>query len=180
MSSVSGGRRPLVVNAAELLRQPGTSRTIDLEVPLQALGVDDPRLDGDVSVRVVLESTFDRLLARGELAVDHRDTCSRCLVPIDGRLGTVADEQYLDAPPPDDPDDDEFLDSFQIEHGQVDLGPMVRESLLLAIPDAPLCRDDCRGLCPVCGADLNTSTCDCQTAVPDERWAMLDQLRDDT
>ena len=55
---------------------------------------------------------------------------------------------------------------------------MVREEVLLAIPDAPLCRDDCPGLCPVCGADLQTAPCGCETAVGDDRWAVLDQLRE--
>ena len=55
---------------------------------------------------------------------------------------------------------------------------MVREEVLLAIPDAPLCRDDCPGLCPVCGADLQTAPCECETAVGDDRWAILDQLRE--
>ena len=54
---------------------------------------------------------------------------------------------------------------------------MVREEVLLGVPDAPLCRPDCAGLCPTCGADRNVGPCDCDTAVRDERWAALDQLR---
>ena len=173
-------RRTLTVNAHELLREPGTSRTIDVDVPLGELGIDDPRLQGDVSVHVVLDSTFDRLLARGRFSADYRDSCSRCLAPIEQRLVVETEEQYRDAPPPDDPDHDEFLDSFPIENGQIDLSPMVRETLLLGIPDAPQCRDDCRGLCPVCGIDLNSGSCECVTAVRDERWAVLDELRHDT
>jgi uncharacterized protein len=171
-------RRALTVNAHELLREVGTTRTIDVDVPLEDLGIDDPRLHGDVAVHVVLDSTFDRLLARGEFSAEYRDTCSRCLAPIERRLVVTADEQYRDEPPPDDPDHEDFLDSFPIEHGQIDLAPMVRESLLLGMPDAPQCRDDCRGLCPVCGTDLNSATCLCDTTVRDERWAVLDQLRD--
>ena len=56
---------------------------------------------------------------------------------------------------------------------------MVREDVLLGVPDAPLCRADCPGLCPVCGADLADGPCDCDTTVRDERWAVLDQLRVD-
>ena len=47
-------------------------------------------------------------------------------------------------------------EAFPIEHGQLDLAPMVREEVLLGVPDAPLCRPDCPGLCPMCGADLQT------------------------
>ena len=66
-------------------------------------------------------------------------------------------------------------DAFPIEHGQLDLAPMVREEVLLAVPDAPLCRPDCAGLCPTCGADRNAAPCDCDTAVRDDRWAALDR-----
>ena len=55
-------------------------------------------------------------------------------------------------------------DAFPIEHGQIDLAPMVREDVLLGVPDAPLCRDDCPGLCPTCGADLADGPCGCDTA----------------
>ena len=67
--------------------------------------------------------------------------------------------------------------AFPIEHGQIDLAPMVREEVLLAVADAPLCRPDCAGLCPICGADRNDGPCGCDTRRRDERWAALDQLR---
>ena len=64
-------------------------------------------------------------------------------------------------------------------NGQIDLAPMVREEVLLAVPDGPLCRPDCPGLCPICGADLAEGPCGCDTTERDERWAVLDQLRVD-
>jgi uncharacterized protein len=70
-------------------------------------------------------------------------------------------------------------EAFPIEHGQLDLAPMTREELILGVPDAPLCREDCPGLCPVCGVDLQTTTCSCETSVRDDRWAALDALRDE-
>ena len=179
-AAANGGRpqrRTLAVNAHELLREAGSSRTVEVDVPLTELGIDDPRLDGDVAVTVDLVSTLDRILARGTFAVAQRDACSRCLAPIEHRLTTTASEQYRPDTPTDDHDDDAFLDSFPIEHGQLDLTPMVRETVLLGIPDAPLCRPDCRGLCPVCGTDLNAASCTCDLTPRDERWAVLDQLR---
>lgn len=173
------GRRRLLVNAVELLRDVGATKHIETEVGVDDLGIDDERLDDGVAVDVTLESTFDRVLATGAFTVDYHDTCSRCLTSIHDRLTVTTSEQYTESRPADDPGDDQFLDSFPIENGQIDLAPMVRESLLLAIPDAPLCRDDCRGLCPVCGADLNVTTCDCDTTIRDDRWSVLDQLRND-
>ena len=54
---------------------------------------------------------------------------------------------------------------------------MVREHVLLAVDDPRLCRPDCPGLCPVCGADLSAGPCECDAPVVDDRWAALDQLR---
>jgi uncharacterized metal-binding protein YceD (DUF177 family) len=66
---------------------------------------------------------------------------------------------------------------------QIDFTLLVREAVLLAVPDAPLCRADCPGLCPQCGADRASTTCSCVVETRDPRWAALDALRgqlDDT
>ncbi len=64
-----------------------------------------------------------------------------------------------------------------IEGDQIDLAPAVREYVLIELPDGPLCRDDCAGICPECGADRNEAPCECDTSVRDERWSALDDLR---
>jgi uncharacterized protein len=160
----------LTVNAVELLRQPGTRRHMDAAVALAELDIDDPRLAGDVAVDVTAESTLDDIVVAGTLTVDWRDTCRRCLRPLSAPLVVDVEERYALPGASVDPE------AFPIEHGQLDLAPMVRENVLLGVPDAPLCRDDCPGLCPICGADLQTDPCACDTAVRDERWAVLDQL----
>ena len=96
--------------------------------------------------------------------------CRRCLRPFTETLVVEVDERYAEQPAEHD-------EAFPIEHGQIDLAPMVREHVLLAVDDPRLCRPDCPGLCPVCGADLTTGPCQCDSAVVDERWAALDQLR---
>ena len=58
--------------------------------------------------------------------------------------------------------------------------PARGEALLIDAPVAPLCRDDCAGICPVCGGDRNETPCDCVQAPRDERWAALDALRDES
>ncbi|MFZ9157663.1 MAG: YceD family protein, partial [Ilumatobacteraceae bacterium] len=69
-------------------------------------------------------------------------------------------------------------DAFPIENDQIDLATMVRESVLLDLPDSPVCRPDCAGLCPACGADRNLGDCGCRIETPDPRWAGLDAIRD--
>jgi uncharacterized protein len=163
---------PLLVNATELLRQPGARRRIDVSVPRPAVGIDDDRLSGDVVVAVELESTLDDIVVSGLLSVAWSDECRRCLRSLSGTLEVDVDERYSVHPDPTG-------DAFPITGGQIDLAPMVREEILLAIPDAPLCRPDCPGLCPICGADLQEGPCGCDTTTRDERWAVLDQLRGD-
>jgi uncharacterized protein len=59
----------------------------------------------------------------------------------------------------------------------IDLDPVVREQLLLSIPAYPVCRESCKGLCPVCGANLNDGDCGCDRRTPDPRWAGLEKFR---
>ena len=65
-----------------------------------------------------------------------------------------------------------------IEDDKLDLSAWARDSLVLDLPDKILCRDDCAGLCPGCGADLNHEACTCGPEEPDTRWAALSELRD--
>jgi len=60
----------------------------------------------------------------------------------------------------------------------LDLGPVLREQLLLAVPDYPVCREDCEGLCPKCGTNLNEDECDCVLTEPDPRWDVLRKLKE--
>jgi uncharacterized protein len=169
------GRHRLLLNATELLRQPGTVRAISTTVPQADVDVDEPRLHGDIAIELTLTSTLDDIEVAGTLTVDWSDECRRCLAPLGGPLTLAVDERY--APASDDPGRRVDPEAFPIEHGQLDLAPMVREEVLLGVPDAPLCRDDCAGICPECGADLAAGPCGCGGEVRDERWAVLDQLR---
>jgi uncharacterized protein len=163
---------PLVVNATELLRQPGSRRRVVADVALAAVELDDRRLTGDVAVDVTLESTLDDVIVTGLLRAGHHDACRRCLREIDDLLEVTVDERYRVEPAPAD-------DAFPIVNGRIDLAAMVREEVLLAVPDAPLCRPDCPGLCSNCGADLADGACGCDRTERDARWAVLDELRVD-
>jgi uncharacterized protein len=162
---------PLLINAAELLRRPGSERRVELHTPVAELGIDDPRFDGDsmVDISLRLESLNDGIVVDGELRAPWSDSCRRCLAPAGGTV--VADVHELYQHTVTDPD------AFEIVGDQVDLTPMVRENLLLDTPLAPLCRADCAGLCPVCGTDLNSSSCDCTITDTDPRWDALGQLK---
>ncbi len=162
---------PLLINAAELLRRPGSERRFDLEPTIADLGIVDPRFgpDATVAVSLRLESLTDGLVVDGQISAPWADSCRRCLAPAAGVVLSDVGELY------------QFVltdpDAFEIVGDQIDLGSMIREHILLDAPLAPLCRPDCAGLCPTCGIDLNLSTCDCVAADTDPRWEALSQLK---
>jgi uncharacterized protein len=162
---------PLLINAAELLRRPGSERRLALQATIADLGIDDPRFDAtaivDVSLR--LESLTDGVVVDGTISAPWSDSCRRCLAPASGTVECEVKELYQHVVT--DPD------AFEIVGDQIDLVRMVRENILLEAPLAPVCRPDCAGLCPTCGADLNGGACGCEPSVVDERWEALSQLK---
>ena len=74
-------------------------------------------------------------------------------------------------------DDDELRTPYVVDD-RLDLSAWARDALVLALPDQILCREDCAGLCPVCGADLNVDPHEHEEEVADPRWAALEQLRE--
>ena len=90
-------------------------------------------------------------------------------VPVGGELHIAVSERFGNAPIAED-------DLYPITDDTIDLGPLVRDAIVLELPMAPLCREDCLGLCPQCGADRNEAECSC-VAPRDPRWANLDVLR---
>jgi uncharacterized protein len=132
----------------------------------RSLDAEHERLVGDIHVELRLTALNDGIDVDGTVSADWATVCRRCLVDVSGAAVGVVDELYQIEPL--DPD------AYVIEDGQLDLAPLVRETVLLELDNERLCRDDCAGLCPVCGVDRNTTACSCDTAVRDERWAALE------
>jgi uncharacterized protein len=116
----------------------------------------------------------NKFFCQGELSTKVNFECARCLVVFSYDLKTrfdfildVKDNQVeLSA------EGEDF--ETKVAYGDdLDIGHLVREALLLALPLKPLCSLDCKGLCPVCGTDLNTSSCDCHDKRSDPRWEKL-------
>jgi uncharacterized protein len=161
---------PLLINAAELLRRPGSERRVSLTTTVDELGIADERfaVDDVVTVELRLESLTDGIVVDGTISVPWHGTCRRCLAAAAGMLECEVNELYQHTIT--DPD------AFELTGDQLDLRPMVREVILLDAPRMPLCRPDCAGLCPVCGADRNVDPCDCRQVVTDARWDALVEL----
>lgn len=161
----------LLVNTADLRRVVGSDRMIQGEVEPAEIQIDDDRLVPGtlIDVDLRLESVNDGVIVTGTVSSTWHGVCRRCLDAVGATAVAEIEERYQDVVT--DPD------AFPIEHDQLDLVPLVREAVLLELPEAPLCRPDCAGLCGNCGTNLNTGSCDCVAVQVDPRWGALDALR---
>ena len=116
--------------------------------------------EGGISYEIHVERIDSELLARGRVSQHVRCTCSRC-----------AEVFTLEVVEP------VFFADYPVVEGEayVDLTPEMREAIILALPGYPVCREECKGLCARCGANLNREKCTCGPA-PGGSWAALDLL----
>jgi len=152
----------LSYNVATLLRSaPGTERRYPVE-NLEMEIAEDLRLAEPIEGEVRLSRTGRSILARAHLTTAIEGYCSRCLTPIVAKIDVDIEEEAL---PSIDIDSGlpvnqaEEPDALRLDsHHELDLGEPIREAISLAEPISMLCRDNCRGLCLVCGVDLNNVT----------------------
>jgi uncharacterized protein len=124
--------------------------------------------DASVSVAVTLEAIEGGIVAIGRVESPWVGECRRCLALLAGEVVAELDEVFVVDP--------EEGVTWPIERNQINLEPMVRQAVVLELPLAPLCRPDCQGLCPSCGADLNDDPCACPAPTGHPVWHVLDVL----
>jgi len=134
-------------------------------------------VEGEVS----LMRTDQGILVRATLRNEVEVTCGRCLSSFCYPLTLSIEEEYfkvIDVVSGDLQSLPDEASRFTIdEHHDLDLTEAVRQYALLAIPMKPLCRDDCAGLCPTCGYNLNQGACSCSPQEVDPRWSKLSRLQ---
>ena len=170
---------PFVVHVAQLRRVTGSTRRetrkgrVDPHEGMGAPGPGDSLIpEGElVTCDVELQSFPGGVMARGTVTTSWSGACRRCTRPVRGELRIDVRERFVD---PEMLAGDE--EAYPIVEDRLNLEPMVHDAVVLELPTAPLCREDCRGLCPRCGTDRNRDACDC-AAPRDPRWASLDVLR---
>ncbi|HZU86308.1 MAG TPA: DUF177 domain-containing protein [Anaerolineaceae bacterium] len=155
----SGNTRfPLRFNVGFLLNQPiGTSRDIHFEFPSLNLAEDFSVSDFKGLTRIT--RTPQGILVQMNVETSVHLECVRCLTEYVQPLQTVIDELYAFKP-------SAVTESNLIlsDDSNINLAPLVREYLITELPIKSLCREDCKGLCTVCGEDLNVSTCEHESA----------------
>lgn len=152
----------------DLVGHTGRDRAFDgtREVDLR-LG--ESHIDGPMAVEGKVVGTLDGVNARFEASARINYVCNRCLVSWEDDL-TARGTQHFRI----DPDED----GYAIEDGHVDVGSPAKDELALAIPATPLCQENCLGLCPTCGTDLNREPCGGHDVESDSPFAALKDLFD--
>ena len=176
-------RDALTVNVATLLAEPGGSvRDLAFEGLDLDLGA-GLALARPADARVRLTRTNRGLLVDGDVRAVLAETCSRCLRPIEVGLRPEFEDEALQSVelatglPIDHADEPEV--ARLTDHHEVELEPFIREAVVLAAPIAPLCREDCPGLCPECGQELASGEHDHEEAPLDPRLEALRAFRVD-
>ena len=139
------------------------------------------RIVAPVEVAFDIHKDKDRFRLVGTVATLLELPCSRCLEPFQLPVRAEFDLRYLpaadvSAEPEQEVGEDDLETSFY-QDDQIDLNQLLREQFYLALPMKPLCQEACRGLCPQCGTNLNSGTCDCAPAWEDPRLAPLRNLK---
>jgi DUF177 domain-containing protein len=166
---------PWVIDTRTLGRRPGTMRTLRIAVPLDGpMGLDvvavPPGAEVDLDLR--LESVAEGVLVSGTAAATAVGQCARCLIEVIEPVVAGVRElfAYPDSATAATTDEDEIP---LVQDDRIDLEQVVRDEIVTALPMAPLCRPDCRGLCVECGGRLDDLEPDHSHEILDPRWAAL-------
>jgi uncharacterized protein len=172
----------------DLSRLRGGGGRIDRQDPPEAFDStgEDFRVAAPVVLGADVQKDREKVRLVGRLTTELELPCSRCLEPFRVPVDVPVDLLFLPASGATEArgtDDDRQLSdedasvSFY-EDETIDLGQVMREQFYLALPMKPLCREDCKGLCPVCGINRNTATCSCQPEWVDPRMDALRRFRE--
>jgi len=170
-------RRPLVIDTRELGRRPGSQQEVRLTAPAPSdlgVGMVGVPPGAQLDLRLRLEAVMEGVLVTGTVTGPLAGECGRCLDPIASSV--EVDLQELYAYPDSEATEDE---AERLEGDYLDLEPVLRDTVVLALPLTPLCREDCGGLCVVCGAKRDEVDCGHDTVPVDPRWAALTEMLDD-
>jgi len=174
-------RPPFIADVVALRRHHGHREPLHVRATLAGMAVTDSRVPdtAPIDLDVSLEAVEGGVVVAGTVRAPFVGECRRCLDEVRGMIEATVEEIFVREP--------EEGEAYPILGDHIDLEPLAREALVLALPLAPLCRGDCAGLCPSCGADRNARAegegaqapgCSCDQVSDDPRWSALDALRE--
>jgi uncharacterized protein len=167
----------------ELEKLEGSRGTFCHVYQVSELAFDEPdlRMTGSAEVQGRVRRENDEAELSGELHAKVSAPCARCLKLVELPIDVKFAERFVPAVGWRNEEGHELREdelNLAVFDGEaIELDEVVREEILLAVPAQVLCREDCKGLCPVCGIDRNESDCNCEATPVDSRWEKLKDLR---
>jgi uncharacterized protein len=158
----------LVVPVGDLIGSPGKERPFSASLPVE-LSFEDARVEGPMEVAGRAIGLIDAVEADFTVSAAAHLTCTRCLTEWDQQIEVDARQFFRRVPEEG---------GYAVIDDEIDLYAPARDELALALPSTPLCREDCRGLCPTCGTDLNSDPCGGHGDDSDSPFAALRDLFD--
>lgn len=175
-------RAPLVLDTRELGRRPGSQLEMVRTVPAPAeLGIEVLHVPegSPVELDLRLEAVMEGVLVSGSASAELDGECARCLEPIEDEITVRLQELFVYDDVRHDASDKDLDDEVsRLEDDLLDLEPLLRDAVVLALPFQPLCVEDCPGLCVECGARLADDPEHGHEEPIDPRWAGLEALQD--
>jgi len=170
---------PMLLHLRELY---GKERSVRLAGSLDVSGWVEghPDIRSAGTFEAVAEATGlpdERVRVSGSMDGRLELVCSRCLDVFSRRHAFAFTEMFAHGKPADDEDAEEDSVNY-VTADRIDLTPYFEEHFWLEMPQFPLCDEDCRGLCPSCGKNRNTESCNCAEEATDHRWDGLKELKD--
>lgn len=166
------------IDITDLKKTLGAKQEVTCE---EALVLADLDFVGPVRVHLKLGNAGTRLVLHGELQGSVTMPCARCAESCVQPVVAEIDEEFLPAGSPEITPEQQHpwsdLNVFDEEDNFIDITEILRQNSLAALPIQPLCREDCRGLCPICGENRNRQSCECKDEPIDPRMQGLLQIR---
>ncbi len=160
---------------------PDNGLTLQMEKPFGFFFNEEDGVNGvgAVTVDLALTKAGDDIFVAGRAEGTVKLQCGRCLADYELTLAPVIEAPFFQRAAESSEGEEEDDGEVNYHDGEkLDLFPLLHDHLFLAIPFKPLCMEECKGLCPKCGADLNTAPCGCKQKEPDARLAALQKLKE--
>ncbi len=173
------------INVADIKLEAGNHKRFDLTTTVESveMGGQEYLFEKPFTGEAEVWNAGDRLLVKVELSGEVRLQCSRCLTQFTEPMEISFEEEFVEGDPneghTEEDEEDESGRTVSFYQGdEIDLTDPMRENILLELPMKPLCDEDCEGLCPTCGVNLNEAACQCEAVeeTVDPRLAKLKDL----
>lgn len=163
----------MTIDINPILKGERTEIAVDYTLSIKE-NLDDISFPEATEVKAHVKDMAGYIVLTLEADVKYTASCARCLVPVNESKTILLEKTVItENTELQNEDNDDYIMSMD---GFIDADETLIEQILLELPLKHLCKEDCKGLCPKCGTDLNHETCSCDTSIPDPRFDVLRKL----